>query len=166
MATSPITVPPPRYAGINPNQQFLYSDGISPFNGYALIQLLLPKTNSQTWPLIAYGNLDPSLQLPVFQKIPILFGQANTSCGLWYNTDLTPPGSGYIYWLYDATDTQVAGPSSTFFVNSSTVLNNVAGNFGGGMVGMINLPTLTPTLPNQQQLSVTPDAVPTPGLNS
>ena len=130
-----------------------------PFNGYALVQLLLPANSNISWASCSYGNLSPAIQLPLFQRIPIVYGQLNTSLGFWWNTDITPPGSGYVVYYYDATDTLLAGPSETFFVNANTVVNGQTstGQYGGGATGYYTLPALTLQTPGTQQLPVTPD---------
>ena len=115
------TVPAPRVALFSGAQQFFWSDNTTPFSGFCLIGLILPQGGSPTtqWAEVDYGNLYPSIKLPLFQRIPIVDGALNDSCGLFYNSDVTPPGSQYLAWYYDATGRQIAGPTANFTVTSA-----------------------------------------------
>lgn len=139
-----ISIPAPRYGLFNSGQVFNWSNG-SPFSGFALIGLVFPTFTSgaDSYGEIDYGSLYPSLGLPRWQRVPILFGSINTSCGLFVNNDLTPPGSQYICYYYDSTGRQIAGPSSPF-----TVAAGPDTFPGGNVVGPVNLPVLTLTVPS------------------
>jgi hypothetical protein len=139
--SNPVTVPPPRYALCNGQQLFYWSDNATFFSGFILIELVPPAG----WTQVFYGNLYPALPLPKFQRIPILYGQMNTGCGVFYNEDLTPPGSNYIAWYYDATGTLVAGPTQPFTVSS------------GAMVNSFTPPILTLPIPTTPGTPVQPD---------
>lgn len=145
-------VPAPRVALFSGNQQFFWNDvNTTPFNGFVLIALIPPKIGAGTpWAQLDYGNLSPSIELPLWQRIPIIDGQLNSSCGLFLNTDIVPPGSTYVAWYYDSTGTQVAGPTSQFTVTS------VGSN-------SFTPPILTLTAPTTAGANPTPDIPVQPG---
>jgi hypothetical protein len=136
MSTS-FPVPAPRVTLFNNAQQFFWSNG-TPFNGFCLIGLVFPSASVtvDSYSEIDYGNLYPSLGLPRWQRVPIINGCLNASCGLFYNSDITPPGSAYFAYYYDSTGTQIAGPTSTFTVTTGA----------GGQA--VTPPLLTLTLPS------------------
>lgn len=117
MAANP--VPLPSQALFNSDQQVFWSDG-NPFDGFGLIELVLPKSDSSTWAYVSLGNAFPGLQLPLFQIIPIVYGSFNGSCGIYLNSAITPPGSYYRMYYYDATMRQISGPGSNFQVTSTS----------------------------------------------
>lgn len=112
-------VPAPRVALMNGSTVYTWSDG-SNFNGFILIELIVPSDGSTPWGEVDYGNLYPSITLPTMQRIPIINGQANTSCGVFLTPDITPPNSSYIAWYYDSTGRKIAGPTVTFQVTSQS----------------------------------------------
>lgn len=116
MADTP--VPAPRIALCDGTVNITWSDG-SAFNGFILVNLIPPTDGVTQWSEVDYGNLYPGLRLPIYQRIPIIDGQLNTSCGLYYNVDLVPPGSVYQAYFYDSTGRKIAGPSANFTVSSS-----------------------------------------------
>ena len=124
-----------------------WSDGTL-FDGFVLINLLIPHAASGTdWAEVDQGRIYPSIQLPQMQVVPIIGGAYNAACGLFVNADLTPPGSAYRCYVYDATKRQIAGPSSNFTVTSTTAVDPIAA--GGG---------LTLTVPVTTQSGLAPDS--------
>ena len=115
---SNLIAPLPRIALFDTNIQYKWSDGTL-FNGFMLVEMLLPSDGVTPWAEVDYGNLYPSIKLPLFQRIPIVDGALNDSCGLFYNSDVTPPGSQYLAWYYDASGRQIAGPTANFTVTSA-----------------------------------------------
>lgn len=107
------SIPIPAVALMNSATVYAWSDGTL-YNGFLLIQLISPSGYTHC----EYGNNYPSIRLPAWQRIPIVNGTANSGCGLFVNSSISPPGSLYNCYFYDATGTQIAGPSATF-----TVLN-------------------------------------------
>lgn len=158
MSTVPsILAPAPRYARLTGTPLLYWSDNTTPFNGFALVGLIWPSTisGSNTYSSLDYGNLYPSISLPRWQRLPIVFGQVNTSLGLFVNNDLVPPGSQYICSYYDSTGTLIAGPSSPF-----TVTAGPESFPGGNVIGPISLPVLTLPLPGQLGPNPIPDSGP------
>lgn len=140
------TTTPPRIALCKQNVTITWADA-TPFNGFVLINLLIPNAVSGTnWTEVDYGTLFPALSLPQMQIIPIIGGQYNGSCGLFLNADLVPPGSQYRVYVYDSTKRQIAGPSSNFSVTTTDAIDPIAA--GGG---------LTLTNPSGVQAGLTPD---------
>lgn len=121
MSTTQVTLP--RVALFNGSTLFFWTSG-QKFNGFLLVNLILPTRASgvSVWPSVDYGNQSSNLELPLMQKIPIVAGQLNNSCGLFLNADITPPGSIYRCWYYDASGTLIAGPSTNFSVTSQDAL--------------------------------------------
>lgn len=113
----------PRVALFSTGHTFQWTSGQN-FNGFLLVNLLVPTRASGTftWPSLDYGNQSSNLELPLFQKIPIVQGLLNNSCGLFLNADIVPPGSQYRCWYYDASGTVIAGPSSNFEVTSQEAI--------------------------------------------
>ena len=117
---SSFVAPLPRVALFNTNTVYTWTDGTL-FNGFMLVQMLLPSDGVTPWAEVDYGNIFPGLTLPLMQKIPIVDGQANGSCGLFLNSDVVPPGSKYVVWFYDSTNRQLAGPSASFTVTTANL---------------------------------------------
>lgn len=127
----------PRVGKFNTNTSITYSDGTTKFNGFFLIGTTIPTLSGTAFAACFYGNSGVSERLPQFYKVPVDDGIPNASCGLFYNADINPPGSTYVYWTYVGGTSgvparMIAGPSSSFTVSSAT----------------ITLPSLTLTLPS------------------
>jgi hypothetical protein len=123
------------------------------FNGFVLIGLALPTASGTQFLGVRYGNAGISEAIPQFTKIPVTDGLLSTSCGLFYNADLTPPGSQYVGWTYipngptaGGTCRMIAGPTATFEVDEPT----------------FTLPSMTLTVPTTGSVP-TPDVAVTPG---
>jgi hypothetical protein len=123
------------------------------FNGFVLIGLALPTSSGTQFLGVRYGNAGISEAIPQFTKIPVTDGLLNTSCGLFYNADLTPPGSQYVAWTYvpngptaGGVCRMISGPTATFEVTTSS----------------FTLPAMTLTLPTTGSVP-TPDISITPG---
>jgi hypothetical protein len=110
-------ISPPRIALMNANTVYKWADGTL-FNGFILIQLIPPVGYTQ----VEFGNIYPTIALPLWQIIPIQVGQANPACGCFLNSDITPTGSVYNASYYDATKTLIAGPTSIFTVLTQDAL--------------------------------------------
>ena len=117
-------------------QTFSWSNG-DLFNGAAIIGLVVPTlsgTAATVWPQVNYGETFDNVPLPKsFAKIPITEGKLDSSLGLFYTSEMTPPNIQYIHYIMDSTNKVIAGPGTLFNVTSSPV----------------TLPTLTLTVPSQ-----------------
>lgn len=122
-----------------PTSTVTWSDGTN-FNGFALVGLVMP-TSGTDWSFVARGSMSSGQKLPVFAMIPIVDGLFNTSLGLYFNADIEPPNSKYVYWFYDSTRRQIAGPSALFSVTADPIV----------------LPALTITAPTAGSTIPTPD---------
>jgi hypothetical protein len=122
-----------------PTSTVTWSNGQN-FNGWALVGLVMP-TSGTDWSFVARGDMAPGQKLPVFAMVPIVDGLFNTSLGLYFNADIDPPNSQYVYWFYDSTRRQVAGPSSLFTVTADP----------------LTLPALTLTVPSAGATLPVPD---------
>ena len=136
-------VPLPSIVLFNQNTIYTWSTA-QKFNGFVLIGLVDPSDGVTPWSATAYGNLYPSLPLPTWSRVPIVNGVLNNSCGLFPNDQITPPGSAYIAYFYDATGRQIAGPSVTFTVAVGAAT--------------VTIPTPTLTAPSTLGPSPTPDS--------
>jgi hypothetical protein len=102
------------------SQSVAWSDG-TPFNGYALAGLNgLLGTGSTVWPSISLGNRFAKRTIPAARMLPIVEGRFDQSSWLYFNADVTPPGSLYVAYFYDTNDKLVAGWSSTFSVTGTS----------------------------------------------
>jgi hypothetical protein len=150
--SQPIT--PPRVAQFSNTAQYFWTSSgtnVAPFNGFLLVNLLVPTVAPPTMSpgeslTPNYGQIYPGMPLPLFQRIPIINGQYNTTCGLYLNSDIVPPGSGYQWYLYDSASNQVSGPSATFFVTTTNVIDPIAAT--GGVTIPVGTTPLTATLPD------------------
>jgi hypothetical protein len=123
------------------------------FNGFVLIGLALPTSSGTAFLGVRYGNAGISEAIPQFTKIPVKDGLLNSSCGLFYNADLTPPASIYYAWIYvpngptaGGVCRMIAGPSASFSVTAPT----------------FEIPALTLTVPTVGT-QPTPDVAAPPG---
>lgn len=139
------TVSPPRIATFAGQTTINWSDATTPFSGFFLFVLTQPSDGTTPWAEINYGGISSELQLPLFTKIPVANGIPNTSSGVFYNTDIMPPGTNYKVYAYDQGNRQIAGPTAAFSITSAPLV------WGG------NVPSLTLTIP-----STVPGAAPTP----
>ena len=137
---STFQAPLPRVALFDTNYVYQWSDG-SNFNGFMLLELLMPSDGITPWAEVDYGNLFPGIRLPIMQKIPIVDGQANGGCGVFLNPDLVPPGSKYTVWFYDSTNRQLAGPSASFNVTTT-------GAFKPPVIPVLTVPSTTAPVVN------------------
>lgn len=94
-----------------------WTDGTN-FNGFLLAGIVPPSNGVTAWTSVAMGDNYPAARLPVWARIPIVDGKYNASCALFYNDDMTPPGSEYVAYYYDATGRQIAGPTAQFTVST------------------------------------------------
>lgn len=119
-------------AKFNQSTTIAWSDG-SLFNGYLRVKLVLP-----TDPVLTYTEAQITTQLgcwsvPLYSVIPIKSGKYDANSGLIYNSDVTPPNTCYLAYLFTKDGVQVAGPTATFLADSPTVV----------------LSTLVPTIPTR-----------------
>lgn len=119
-----------------------WSDG-SNFNGIAWFGIVTPLYGgTEPATSVDWGDFYPQQKIPTTAGCPIIDGKFNTSLGLFYNEDLTPPNSKYVMRIYDTTLRLLYGPSLAFTVNSET----------------INLPSVSPiTVPSSGSSGPTPD---------
>lgn len=91
----------------------------TPFNGFAVFLLVPPDGYSKMFLADNY----PAVRIPLRIIVPVVNGQFNQNCKIWYNADLEPPNSKWvIYWL-DFTGATIASPASmsdSFTVSTST----------------------------------------------
>jgi hypothetical protein len=101
------------------SQSVAWSDGTA-FNGYALVGFNgLIDGAGTAWPSISLGNRFAKRTIPVARMLPIIEGKFDQSSWLYFNADVTPPGSQYVAYFYDTNDKQVAGWSSAFRVTAT-----------------------------------------------
>lgn len=92
----------PRVASLTSASPVLWSDG-TPFDGYMVAMLSLPGTYAQ----VNLSNSPSPLRIPLNTKVPIVQGVLDTSCGIYFNSDIDPPTSKYVFYFVDATNTPV-----------------------------------------------------------
>jgi len=110
----------PLRIGKFPQDRLLWDNGAN-FNGYAWISVI-PGDNECEYTTGQTGNSFPAETLPQFSVIPIVEGRYNSSLGLFYNADISPPGSTYIARFYDTTQCcLIAGPTDPFIVDSNPI---------------------------------------------
>lgn len=110
----------PRVAYLQSSAQINWSDG-SPFDGYIAALLALPTGYAQI-------NLDQSpspLRIPTATKIAIIGGVIDLTSGVYFNSDIEPPGSKYVFYFVDATNTQVGVGSGLLTVNANPYIITV-----------------------------------------
>lgn len=105
-------MPTPR-TGHFPQTTIKWSSGDS-FNGFCLIAFIPSVGYTET----DLGLIDPADKLPQFANVPISNGLLNSSLGLYYNADISPPGSTYTASFYDTTKRLISGPGSPFSVTT------------------------------------------------
>lgn len=114
-----------------PSGTVLWSDGTL-FDGVLAVGIKgMVDGGGSAWPSTTLGNRSIRRILPIFAPIDIVEGQYDGQAGVFFNEDLTPPGTQYVAWYYDTTGKQVAGPSSAFTVTATS----------------FTVPTLTLTIP-------------------
>lgn len=100
--------------------EITWSDG-SKFNGFCLISLVPPILSAVTYTEADFGLVYPSQTLPAFATIPIQNGKLNSSLGLYYNEDISPPNTTYLSRFYDTTKRLVGAVGSPFTVSSDPI---------------------------------------------
>lgn len=98
-----------------PTNTLTWSDG-SNFSGYIRIQISLPSGYDQAFII---SNLIEQM-IPLDMIMPVTNGVIDNSCGVWYNSDLSPFGTTYTWSVYDSSFKKITGPSASFTVSSST----------------------------------------------
>ncbi len=91
------------------------------FNGFLLVSLVPATLSGTTYTEGDYGYVYPSEQLPPFAIIPIQAGLLNSSLGLYFNEDISPPNTTYIARWYDTTKRLISGPSAAFSVTTDPI---------------------------------------------
>jgi hypothetical protein len=103
-----------------PSGTVVWSDG-SLFDGILAVGIKgMVDGGGAAWPSATLGNRSLHRTLPIFAPIDIVEGVFDANAGVFYNEDLTPPGTQYVAWYYDSTGKQVAGPSAAFTVTASS----------------------------------------------
>lgn len=110
----------PRVAKFDGNQTITWSNG-SPFNGFALIGIVLPTSGGTPWAYVSPGDNYPGAAVPTFQYASINDGKLNTQAGVFYNEDLSPPNSKYAVWYYDLTGRPIGNVAGQFYATAPTV---------------------------------------------
>jgi hypothetical protein len=114
----------PRISKFNQSTQFTWTNG-DPFNGFVALALIRPAKTDETsssWRRLVVNGVSPRQWLPPgFTFIPIVNGKINSALGIYYNSDINPPGSQYIAYYYDSSKVFIAGPTDPFSVNVATV---------------------------------------------
>jgi len=128
-------MPTPR-TGHFPQTPIKWSSG-DLFNGFCLIAFVPSVGYSET----DLGLIDPTDRLPQFANVPIQNGLLNSSLGLYFNADISPPASTYTASFYDTTKKLIAGPGSPFTVTTDPI--------------SLTIPTLT--VPTSGGTAPTPD---------
>lgn len=104
-----------------PTGAVTWQDGTA-FNGYLAVQITPMETaGGSSWTAFSIGNRANLQRIPEWVKLSIVEGAyVDDGSGLIYNADITPPGTEYVGYMYDATDKLIAGPTSNFSVTAST----------------------------------------------
>lgn len=131
----------PRVSTITSSVSVAWSDA-TPFTGYYLFVLRDPSNGVTPWAELSLNTHAAGIRLPFYCMIPIVQGQPNTTVGLLYNADITPPTTQYIAYLYDSGKRQIAGPSAPFTVSTAT----------------FTPPSFTATIPNTYGTNPAPDS--------
>lgn len=118
-----------------------WSNGTN-FNGFLLIAFVPSTGAGGTYTEVDFGHADPAEKFPQFAVVPIQEGLYNSSLGLYYNEDMSPPGSTYIARYYDTTKRLIAGPTVAFSVTSDPITT---------------IPSVTLTVPTSGGTAPTPD---------
>ncbi len=103
-----------------PSGTVLWSDGSS-FDGMLGIGIKgMVDGGGAAWPSTVLGNRSIRRILPIWAPIDIVEGQFDSNGGVFFNEDLTPPGTQYIASYFDTTGKLVAGPSTAFTVTATS----------------------------------------------
>jgi len=97
------------------------------FDGYVWMGLVLPNGYSQ--PTLVNSYIVQ--QLPNFTKVPIVNGAIDNTTGVFWNSDIDPPGTHYVAYFMDNNNALIAPSSGTATPFSI-----------GGSVATITVPTL------------------------
>lgn len=106
------------------------------FNGYVWIGLQLPNGYSQ--PTLVNSYIIQ--QLPRYTKVPIVNGVIDTTTGIFWNSDVDPPGTNYEAYFMDNNNVIIApvsGSATPFSIGAS--------------VATLTVPTLTMPVYSQTQ---------------
>ena len=97
------------------------------FDGYVWMGLVLPNGYSQ--PTVVNSYIIQ--QFPVFTKVPIVNGAIDNTTGVFWNSDIDPPGTQYVAYYMDNNNALIAPTSGTAMPFSI-----------GGSVATLTVPTL------------------------
>lgn len=84
-----------------------WSDGTL-FDGYVWLGLQLPTGDAP----YLFNSTRPQ-QLPPYTRIPIIGGQLDNNTGVFYNSNLQPPGTRYVAYYFDSNNVLIAPASGT-----------------------------------------------------
>ncbi len=154
---------PPRIARFDQSIVTRWSDG-SLFNGYLLVGVALPTLSGTAFQAVHLGNgIGSAEPVSQFTKIPIREGKYDFNSGLFYNADLTPPGSIYVCWLYTSNGQgklrQVSASINSFSVVSPTVTLALPSPTVP-TTGSVPNPDVSPSVPTSQVQMLLTFAVP------
>lgn len=91
------------------------------FDGFLLIGVVPPTLSATDFISVAVGEQKGYIQLPRFYMISIVQGQCDPSVGVFWTSDLDPPGVTYVDWIYDRTGRKLtANASIQFTVTADT----------------------------------------------
>lgn len=124
-----------------PTTTVIWSDGTL-FNGFALISYVPATGGAGTYTETDFGRTSPAEQLPQFAMVPIIDGLYNTALGLYFNAEISPPGSTYIARIYDTTKRVIGGPTAPFTVTTDPINS---------------IPSMTLTVPTSGGTAPTPN---------
>lgn len=127
---------------INPATTFAWTDG-TPFTGFLLFALIPPIIGDVVVSKFALGGVTPECRIPQFTIIPITAGRIGEDGALLYNSDISPPGTEYVAFIYDVSKRLIEGPSTPFTVSTAS----------------FNVPTFLMLTPWLQGDTPTPDYV-------
>jgi len=113
-------MPTPQTGKFSQSVTVQWTDGTN-FNGFLLAGIVPPSDGVTAWTSVSMGDNYPAATLPVWARIPIVDGKFNASSGLFFNSDITPPGSKYVIYYYDSTGRRIAGPSASISVTSDPI---------------------------------------------
>lgn len=87
------------------------------FDGFVLLTLTLPTGYTQHF----LKNSSVALPIPRYTRVPVVAGGIDTSTGLYYNSDINPPGTQYSATFYDTAGNLIASVSGGNFSISALV---------------------------------------------
>ena len=110
----------PRQSKVSPSLTVTWSDA-TVFDGFLIIGVVPPTLSSTDFANVAVGNLSTFVPLPKFYRFRIDAGKVDQSVGVYYTSDVSPPGVTYVVQFQDKTGRMITSSwSAAFTVTDST----------------------------------------------